>query len=101
MLENIVFCTLKLYYDVFFFLEQSECDFITVSNNSVSNTIQVTWELHDANRERELKGLCIALEKFDLTKGLLLTLDQEEEIKIDNKIISVKPVWKWLLENSF
>jgi len=38
-----------------------------------------------------------------LKEGLILTYD-DEEFKMKNKTIKVKPVWKWLLEdksNSF
>ena len=38
------------------------------------------------------------MDKFKLKKGLILTNEQDEEIKIGNKKIIIKPVWKWLLE---
>ncbi len=44
------------------------------------------------------------LVRFKLKKGLILTYDEEEEFKMKNKKIKVRPVWKWLLEdksNSF
>ena len=35
--------------------------------------------------------------KFKLNEGLLLTDNQEEEIKMERKKIKVIPVWKWVL----
>ena len=42
-----------------------------------------------------------ALERFKLKKGIILTYDNEEEMKIGNKKINIKPIWKWLLEDWF
>ena len=38
------------------------------------------------------------MQEFNIKKGLILTLDQEEEFSIEGKKIIVKPVWKWILE---
>ena len=38
------------------------------------------------------------MKKFELKKGLILTYDQNNELKIEGKKIIIKPVWKWLLE---
>jgi quercetin dioxygenase-like cupin family protein len=35
---------------------------------------------------------------YQLEGGLLLTFDQEDKIKMEGKIIHIRPVWKWLLE---
>ena len=40
-----------------------------------------------------------AMNAYDLTEGLILTLDGEEELTVDGLTIRVKPVWKWLLGN--
>ncbi len=100
LLENIVFNNLqKQFVDVFYFANKNECDFIVVKNKRVQNIIQVTWELNESNREREIQGVIVALHTLKQKTGLILTFDQEEEITQENKKIIVKPVWKWLLEN--
>ena len=38
------------------------------------------------------------MKEYKLKTGLILTFDQEEELTMENKKITVKPVWKWLLE---
>jgi len=32
---------------------------------------------------------------FDLPKGFLLTMEEEDEIRIGNRTILLVPVWKW------
>ena len=98
-LENIVYNVLKKQFtEVFYFTKSHECDFIVIENKTVKSVIQVTWELNDKNKEREIEGVVEALLEFKQKTGLILTFDQEEEINRKNKRIIVKPVWKWLLE---
>ncbi len=56
------------------------------------------YELNEKNKEREINGLLEAMEELKTKKGLILTLDQEQEINHKKGKITVKPVWKWLLE---
>jgi len=39
-----------------------------------------------------------AMEELRVKKGLILTEDSEEEIVASGKVITVKSVYKWLLE---
>lgn len=98
LLENIVFLELKRQHEeVFYFTGTRECDFIIRDRKKISAAFQVCYELTVENRERECGGLLEAMEKFGLTKGTILTYDQEEEIPAGGKTIVVVPVWKWLL----
>jgi hypothetical protein len=45
----------------------------------------------------ELKGVKEFMKKFDVKKGIILTPNEEYEIKENGFVISVVPVWKWLL----
>jgi len=98
LLENLVFINLSKKNEVFYYSNQSECDFITAKNRIVKEAIQVCYDLNDENRERELAGIESAMGYFKLKEGLILTDNQEEEIRLEGKKIIVKPVWKWLLE---
>ncbi len=98
LLENIVFNSLNKNYEVFYHSGERECDFITVKNKKVVQAIQVCDELNTENKDREIAGLTEAMKKFSLKEALLLTSNQEENIKISRKKIIVKPIWKWLLE---
>ena len=53
---------------------------------------------NEDNKDREIKGLMEALEKFNLKEGIILTYKQDDEFKIKDKKIKVLPVWKWLVE---
>ena len=98
LLENLVFNVLKKSDKIFYFSGKNECDFVIQNDKKITNVIQVTNELSDNNKQRELKGLLEAMVYFKLKNGLILTSDQETNITLDKKNILVKPVWKWLLE---
>lgn len=74
-----------------------ECDFVIARKGKIYEAIQVSYELNEKNREREIAGLLAAMDFFRLEEGLILTNDQEEELTINKKKIIIKPVWKWLL----
>jgi len=100
LLENLVFINLNKNYEVAYYADsKSECDFIIFKDRAVLGAFQVCYELNDLNRDRELKGLLTAMKEFNLNQGTLLTNTQEEEIKTDDKnfIITIMPIWKWLL----
>ena len=97
LLENIIFNNLLKNSEVYYDSNGYECDFIIVKNKEVVKALQVSYELNDKNREREIRGLIKAMEKFKLKQGFIITNNQEEEIKEGNKKIIVKPAWKWLL----
>jgi hypothetical protein len=98
MLENIVFLHLKRHNkEIYFHKEKYECDFVIRKGNAIVEAIQVTHNLQN-NKEREINGLLEALNTYKLKEGLILTADHEEEIIEKKKKITVKPIWKWLLE---
>ena len=98
ILENIVFLELKRKNkDIFYHKEKSECDFIIKDKLKIVQAIQVTQNLNDGNKSREIAGLLEACNKYKLKEGMILTYDQEEDIIVEDKKIVVKPVWKWLL----
>lgn len=97
--ENSIFIELKRKKEeIFYYSEENECDFIIKKGTKITEAIQACYEINDTNREREIKGLIEAMDKFKLTKGTIITFEQSEEIKIGNKKIKIIPVVKWLLE---
>lgn len=99
VLENLVFLELKRKNcEIYFHRQKKECDFLVRQGINIVKAIQVTCYLEE-NKDREIAGLLEALNSHDLKEGLILTLDEEYEIKKDNKKITVMPVWKWMLEN--
>jgi predicted AAA+ superfamily ATPase len=58
--------------------------------------IQVCWEMSDKKTfARELQGLKSAMNELSLSRGTIVTWD--DETIIDKKIKAI-PIWKWLLD---
>src|SRR3989338_1600344 len=99
LLENLVFIELKRRnQEIYYFSGKKECDFIIKEKTKMTEAIQVCYTLSEYNRDREVEGLLEALIKFKVKKGIILTFDQEQEIKQNGVTIIVKPLWKWLIE---
>jgi len=99
MLENIVFIHFKrLGREVFYFRRDYECDFITRDAKKNAELFQVCFELNDENKDREVNGILAAMDYTNLKTGTILTLNQNDELDFDNKKVTVRPVWQWLLE---
>lgn len=100
LLENLVFIELKRRKkEVYYFSKKHQCDFVVKEGTTVHEAVQVCYELDESNREREITGLLEAMTTFELSQGVLLTMEQEEEIRVETKSIHVVPVWKWLLSS--
>lgn len=98
LMENLVLLELKRRnMEVYYHQEKFECDFVVKEGNSLQQAIQVCYEVTEQNKTREYNGLLEVMRYYDLSSGLLLAYDQENEVKIENKTILIKPVWKWLL----
>ena len=96
MLENAVFLDLRRKRkEIFYYKGERECDFVINQGNKITQAIQVCYNLNEENKNREIDGLVEALEEFDLSEGLILTFDQQDILKSDDKRIKVVPVWRW------
>jgi hypothetical protein len=99
LLENLVAVNLKRIQKEFYFYRDkngSEVDFVIPSEKQM---IQVCYELNQQNRKREIKGFVMARKEIDAEKYLIITMNQEENIQLDEFSIEVKPIWLWLLES--
>ena len=95
ILENTVFLELKRKgNEIYFHKGKNECDFLIRKGTRIVDAIQVT---EDPSAEREIEGIKEAMEVYKLKKGLILTDDEEREIRYGRKRIIIRPVWKWLL----
>ena len=96
-LENIVYLMLERTIGVdgriFYFFENSECDFVIQHGDNVSELIQVCWELNAQNREREVGGLCAAAEATHCRKCKIITFNQTDTLSAGDITIEVLPVW--------
>lgn len=99
LLENLVFIELKRReHEIYYHREQYECDFLIKEGVKITQAIQVTTSLKNIEtKKREFSGLLECMKKYKLNTGLILTEDEENVVKIKNKVITIMPVWKWLL----
>jgi len=99
LLENLVFIELlRRGKTVFYHHHRQECDFVTVENEGVTTAIQVTFSMpNEKTRKREVDGLLEAMNDYKLQSGLIITDDEEAEMMVNNKKITILPAWKWLL----
>ncbi len=72
---------------------QWECDFLTDTE-----AIQVCAELTPYNRARELEGVLRAARLPGKRQARILTLNQRDRLKEQGSVVTVQPVWEWLLE---
>jgi predicted AAA+ superfamily ATPase len=95
-LENSVYWTIRrTTKNIWYYSDgHSECDFIFKTDNAFA-AIQVCVELNGDNQEWETAGILSALRFFNLTEGLILTLDQTDKILVENYIIHVVPAYQF------
>jgi hypothetical protein len=99
LMENQIYLELKRRSrQVYYNKGKHECDFLTQEKNRVTAAIQVTHTLSEENESREISGLLEAMNTHNLKDGTIITYEQEETRKTDDKTIRITPVWKWLLE---
>ncbi len=87
--------------EVYYFSDQDkrETDFVARQNNQTQAVIQVCWSLENESvRQREVENLKAALVALKEKTGLILTDNEEGEIKLGDKVIKIMPVYEWLLE---
>jgi predicted AAA+ superfamily ATPase len=99
VLENIIFIELKRRgYEVFYHLQNHECDFLCRKNGKIELLIQVTISmLEPKTRDREISGLTEAMETYDKQNGIIITEAEEDKFVVNEKDICIIPAWKWLL----
>ncbi|MEM7814630.1 MAG: ATP-binding protein, partial [Candidatus Aenigmatarchaeota archaeon] len=107
IIENLVAVELKKQsfinplVEIFYFkdYQQNEVDFVLKEGLKIKQLIQVTYASgKDEIEKREIKALIKASEELKCKNLLVITWDYEDEIKVKNKRIVFKPLWKWLLE---
>jgi len=99
VLENLVFLELiKSGKKVTYYSNNFECDFLLLENEQVYEAIQVCLDIDDTNtKEREEKGLIHACKEFELKRGLILTMYDEQKYILDGIDIEIMPVYKYIL----
>ncbi len=97
-LENAVFLELKRdKREIFYYRDSSsECDFVIHEKNMITKAIQVTYDMSDEEtKNRELKGIVNACKNFNLSSGIIITYDSEDEMVVEAIKIKIIPFYKW------
>jgi len=98
LLENMVLLEfIKSGYDVFYFKEKYECDFIVKKENNFL-PVQVSYFLENGKtKERKIRGLVEACNKINVKRGVIITFDQKEVFEYQDIKIEVIPVYQYFL----
>jgi hypothetical protein len=98
LLENTVFLELKRSgKDIFYYEDKKECDFLVFDRDKAIEAIQVCYDMSDKDtREREIAGLLEACKALGLGSGVIVTLDEDDELTIDDVRIKLISVYKYL-----
>ncbi|RMD89807.1 MAG: ATP-binding protein, partial [Calditrichaeota bacterium] len=103
LLENLVFNHLHRQpaNEIYYWANKNgqEVDFVIKKGTHITQLIQVCESLTDPKtKKRELRALVKAMDEFNLKSSLMLTYDEIGSELVNNKQITIKPVWLWLLE---
>ncbi len=102
LLENVVFIWLKQKFrnNIYYYKDKVECDFVVFDRDRPKYCIQVSHDISEQKtRRREIKGLLVALNYFEIDKGYIITAEYEEELTINGKQIVIKPAYKVMIDN--
>ena len=104
-LENIIFLSLlrkgfRTNKELFYYHSiHEEVDFLIKKGKKITALIQSCYDLSDyKTKEREIKALVNASNKFNCSNLFILTSNVEDEIKTKDKKIIIIPTWKFLLK---
>ncbi len=100
LLENLVYMNLRRRdMDIYYHKGNYECDFIVKDGLDITTAIQVTLSLKDERtRKREIRGLIEAMNTHNLDTGLIITENEKETTIMDDRTITIKPIYEWLNE---
>jgi predicted AAA+ superfamily ATPase len=98
LLENIVYQYLRQkQYQLFYFRENKECDFVVFEKNKCKQVIQVCSQIDSDNKARELDGLIATMEFFKLKEGFIITLNQKDKLVFNGKTVYLIPAFEFIV----
>lgn len=74
--------------------KNSECDFIVCEKNVPVMLIQVCLTLNTENQRREVAGIQGAMKFFKMDKGVIVTLNQTDRMRIEEGWIEIIPAYE-------
>ncbi len=102
LLENLTFTALRrLYAEIYYYKTRTgrEVDFIVPLRDGTRMLIQVCESLAEPQtRKRETAALSEAMAELGIMSGTIVTRDSDEQIDTGRGVISVVPIWRFLLD---
>ena len=94
LLEHLVYTELSKQgqMDIYYLKDPADVDFI-VKRGTQIEAIQVTYELNDHSRDREINNLLKIKSQYGIDRLTVITYDQ----KIDHDDIRIIPVWQYFV----
>lgn len=103
LLENLVFTALRRNTpDIFYYKTKAgrEVDFIVGQQGPSRMLVQVCESMADRQtRKRETAALAEAMTELKLPQGIIVTRNEEEQIRTGSGMIDVVPAWRFLLSS--
>ena len=93
-----------LYHSICLFIDAYYADILIIHKQKIQYLAKLGYspliatKLYNNHSYRIIRALQKGMQHFDLDQGIILTIDQEETIVVDNFVIAVIPVAKWLRE---
>ncbi len=101
-LETIVYLSLRQKnQNIYYYLTESgsEIDFCIKEGNKITQLVQVADNMESPEtRKREISALEQGLSEHRNASGIIITADTEDDITVNQKKISITPIYQWLLE---
>ncbi len=102
LLENLIFLELKKAgKKVAYYSSNFECDFVVYKGKSISDAIQVCFNLNSSHstRVREINSIINTCKLLGLKEGKIVTISEEEKLSHDNIDIRIIPAYKFILSD--
>jgi uncharacterized protein len=97
LLENAIYLYLRQQnYDLYYYREEKECDFVVFENKKCTMLIQVCWEINGDNKTRETDGLLDAMLFFKKDEGTIITFNQRDTLRVNGHTIYLIPAYDFL-----
>lgn len=85
-------------FDLFYYKQQIEVDFVIYKNHFVEELIQVCYNLeNEKTLKREIKSLVQASKELNSKKNSIITLNDKKIIETEGISIKIIPIYEWLL----
>lgn len=102
LLENFAFLELRRRNQMIEYYKTAsgyEVDFFVTGRDGSESLLQVALEMKDkTTRQRELRALVDAMKETRLKEAVVVTLNEEEHLKVDSCDIHIVPAWLWALQ---